>query len=121
MDLHKLRGFHAVVRYRGFTQAARRLRLSQPAVSQQVRLLERELGMKLLDRTSKRVVLTHSGEMLYELAQRLFREGVEAVKNALPAYDLGYWIRYNLCKEEFYPKLDPATIFGEASRRTPSK
>lgn len=72
MDLHKLRGFYAVVKYQGFTPAARRLHLSQPAVSLQVRSLESELGMKLLDRRSKRVVLTHSGEALFELAQRLF-------------------------------------------------
>lgn len=72
MDLHKLRGFHAVVKHRGFTQAAHRLRLSQPAVSLQVSSLEQELGHKLLDRTSRRVVLTHAGAALYEHAQRLF-------------------------------------------------
>ncbi len=72
MDLHKLRGFYSVVKYHGFTPAARRLHLSQPAVSLQVRSLESALGMKLLDRKSKRVVLTHSGEALFELAQRVF-------------------------------------------------
>lgn len=72
MDLHKLRGFFAVVKYNGFTNAARRLRLSQPAVSLQVRSLERELGLQLLDRASRRIVLTRQGEVLYEHAQRLF-------------------------------------------------
>lgn len=72
MDLHKLRGFYSVVTYNGFTNAAKRLHLSQPAISLQVRSLERELGTKLLDRTSKRVVLTRQGEVLFELAQRLF-------------------------------------------------
>ncbi len=72
MDLHKLRGFFSVVKFGGFTNAARRLHLSQPAVSLQVRSLERELGLRLLDRASKRVVLTRQGELLYEMAQRLF-------------------------------------------------
>lgn len=46
----------------------------------------------------------------HPLARRLFDEGIAALKKALPAYDLGYWIRYNLCREDFYPRLDPATI-----------
>lgn len=80
MDLHKLRGFYSVVKFKGFTNAARRLYLSQPAVSLQVKSLERELGVKLLDRTSKRVVLTYGGEALYELAQRLFEAEGEIEK-----------------------------------------
>ncbi len=73
MDLHKLRGFYAVVRHGGFTSAARRLRLTQPSVSLQVKMLEREMGLQLFDRQSRRgVVLTREGEVLYELAQRLF-------------------------------------------------
>ncbi|MEL6821932.1 MAG: D-glucuronyl C5-epimerase family protein, partial [Calditrichota bacterium] len=43
-------------------------------------------------------------------AERLFSEGCDALKKLLPRYDLGYWLRYNLCTESFYPKLDPATI-----------
>ncbi len=72
MDLHKLRGFYAVVRHGGFTSAARRLHLTQPSVSLQVQRLEQEVGTQLLDRQSRRVVLTREGEVLYELAQRLF-------------------------------------------------
>lgn len=72
MDLHKLRGFYAVVRHGGFTSAARRMHLTQPSVSLQVKMLEQEVGTQLLDRTSRRVVLTRDGEVLYELAQRLF-------------------------------------------------
>lgn len=72
MDLHRLRGFYAVVRHGGFTSAARRLHLTQPSVSLQVKMLEQEIGTQLLDRRSRRVVLTREGEVLYELAQRLF-------------------------------------------------
>lgn len=44
------------------------------------------------------------------LARKLFDEGIAALIALLPEYDLGYWIRYNLCREPFYPRLDPATI-----------
>ncbi len=46
----------------------------------------------------------------HTLAYRLFREGLETLKHLLPEYDLGFWIRYNLCREPFYPEVDPATI-----------
>jgi len=80
MDLHKLRGFYSVVRHGGFTSAARRLHLTQPSISLQVKMLERELGIQLLDRQSRRVVPTPEGEILYELAGRLFEaeEEIEA-------------------------------------------
>jgi LysR family transcriptional regulator, putative pyruvate carboxylase regulator len=80
MDLNKLRGFYAVVRHGGFTSAARRLHLTQPSVSLQVKLLEREIGSQLLDRNSRKVVLTRDGAALFELAGRLFEteEEIEA-------------------------------------------
>jgi DNA-binding transcriptional LysR family regulator len=72
MDLHKLRGFHAVVSAGGFTAAARKLRLTQPTISLQVKALERELGMRLLERGSRKATLTRQGEVLFGLASRLF-------------------------------------------------
>jgi DNA-binding transcriptional LysR family regulator len=72
MDLHKLRGFHAVVERGGFTAAARKLGLTQPTVSLQVKALEEELGVQLLERDSRRVALTRQGETVYALATRLF-------------------------------------------------
>ncbi|MCK4558739.1 MAG: hypothetical protein KAV45_03075 [Calditrichia bacterium] len=44
------------------------------------------------------------------LAKRLFNEGVQTLENILLEYDLGYWSRYNLCKAEWYPQIDPATV-----------
>lgn len=78
-----------MVKYSGFTAAARRLRLSQPSVSLQVKALERELGVQLLERNPKRLVLTHDGERLYELAQRLFEteEEIEAAFAGAARYE----------------------------------
>ncbi len=45
-----------------------------------------------------------------EKAGRLFDAGIETIKKWLPRYDLGYWMRYNYCRQPFYPDPDPATI-----------
>jgi LysR family transcriptional regulator, transcription activator of glutamate synthase operon len=63
MELRQLAYFEAVVRYGGFSRAAEQLRIAQPAVSAQVRRLETELGTPLLERTTRRVALTHAGEL----------------------------------------------------------
>lgn len=44
------------------------------------------------------------------MAAELFESGAAALAGILPHYDLGYWIRYNLCQEDFYPGIDPATV-----------
>jgi len=43
-------------------------------------------------------------------ARELFDAGIASIKKWLPLYDLGYWMRYNYCREDFYPDPDPATI-----------
>jgi len=64
MELHQLRYVLAVVETGSFTAAAERVRVSQSGVSTQVQKLERELGVALFDRTSRRVTLTQEGERL---------------------------------------------------------
>ena len=63
MELRQLHYFDAVVRTGGFTRAAETLHVAQPAVSVQIRALERELGTELLQRSTRRVALTHAGEV----------------------------------------------------------
>src|SRR6266496_4570848 len=71
MDTKQLAAFCMVVERRSFSQAAERLGVTQPAVSQQIRALEERLGRKLLDRSGRRVEPTEAGERLYATAQRL--------------------------------------------------
>ena len=71
MDTRQLRAFCEVVERKSFSQAAERLGVTQPAVSLQVRALEKRLGMQLLDRSGRRVEPTEAGLRLYRGAQRL--------------------------------------------------
>lgn len=77
MNLHHLRLFAAVVEQGGFTNAARTLRLSQPAISKSLNELEKQLHVSLLERGARGVKLTEAGKALYGRARELF--GVERV------------------------------------------
>ncbi len=71
MDTRQLAAFCEVVERRSFSQAAEKLGVTQPAVSLQVRALEKRLGTQLLDRSGRRVEPTQAGLRLYRGAQRL--------------------------------------------------
>src|ERR1051325_7878130 len=71
IDTRQLGAFCAVVERKSFSQAAARLGVTQPAVSLQVRALEKRLGQQLLDRSGRRVEPTEAGLRLYRGAQRL--------------------------------------------------
>ncbi len=73
MDTRQLQAFCEVVERRSFSQAAERLGVTQPAVSLQVRSLEKRLGTQLLDRSGRRVEPTEAGLRLYRGAQRLLQ------------------------------------------------
>jgi DNA-binding transcriptional LysR family regulator len=70
----ELAAFVAVVRARGFTKAAAQLGVSQSALSQTVRTLEKRLDLKLLNRTTRSVSPTEAGERLYQTVEPRFAE-----------------------------------------------
>jgi len=72
INLHHLRLFAAVVQQGGFTKAAAKLNLSQPAISKSLNELEKQLDVNLLDRTGKSIRLTAAGRTLYARARELF-------------------------------------------------
>jgi LysR family transcriptional regulator, transcriptional activator of the cysJI operon len=69
MEIRHLQTFVAVAELRHFARAADRCSLSQPAVSHQIRLLEEELGTRLLNRDGRRVSLTVAGELFLDDAR----------------------------------------------------
>jgi DNA-binding transcriptional LysR family regulator len=74
VELRHLRYFVAVAEELHFRRAAERLYVAQPAVSEQVRKLEKELGVRLFDRTPHAVSLTAAGAALLEEARRVLRQ-----------------------------------------------
>jgi DNA-binding transcriptional LysR family regulator len=71
MDLQRLRYFVTVAEERHITRAAARLGMAQPPLSQQIRILEAELGARLFERLPKGVALTPAGQVLLEDARAL--------------------------------------------------
>jgi len=78
MDTDALRTFLAVHRHEGFSDAARILGRTQPAISSRIRLLEQDLGVRLFERTASGIVLSQAGRVLLRYAER----AVAAVEDA---------------------------------------
>jgi LysR family transcriptional activator of glutamate synthase operon len=74
MELRQLVYFETVARLGGFSRAAEQLHIAQPAISAQIRRLERELGTALFERTTRRVGLTHAGTLLLVRARVVLAE-----------------------------------------------
>src|SRR6266705_1961806 len=70
----QLRGFCYAASSGSISKAARRMNLSQPAVSQQIQSLENELAVTLFVRRGSKIHLTHEGELLYEMASALIEQ-----------------------------------------------
>jgi DNA-binding transcriptional LysR family regulator len=79
MELRHLRYFQAVAELGSMTAAARRLYVSQSAISEQIRDLEQELGCRLLDRSGRNLQLTPQGQVFLEEARRTLEAAQRAV------------------------------------------
>ena len=77
MNLHQLRIFCTIVEEGSFRQAAEKLFLSQPSVSQQVAALEKSYDVRLFERKGRSVSLTPEGRALHVLASDLLRQADE--------------------------------------------
>ena len=86
MNTVQLECFLTVAEYLNFSKASRALKISQPAVSHQIQTLEEELGVKLFNRTSKSVSLTHEGNLFLPDAQLILKTAV-AAKDRLGSHD----------------------------------
>lgn len=86
MKIVQLEYFCAVSQYRSITQAAQNLFVTQPAISNAIRELEKEFSVNLFTRTKNRITLTKEGEIFYEKASLLLRQ---IQQTASQLYDLG--------------------------------
>jgi aminoethylphosphonate catabolism LysR family transcriptional regulator len=88
MNYLHLRAYHAVATHGSFTRAAAALNVTQPTVSDQVKVLENRYEVKLFERHSRRVEMTAIGRALYEVARRQFKLEADAEQLLLTAKGL---------------------------------
>lgn len=87
MNLQHLRVFLAVAEHEHITRASAELIISQPAVTKTIQNLEHEIGLELIERHGRRIVLTHAGHVLHAYARRMFaleremEEGIAALRD----------------------------------------
>jgi DNA-binding transcriptional LysR family regulator len=82
MDLRQLRYLVALAEERHFTRAAAREHIAQPALSQQIKRLEEEVGLTLVERSTRQVTITDAGDLLVARGRRILAE-VEAARAEL--------------------------------------
>src|ERR671934_2961564 len=82
VDIRLWRSFTTVAEELHYGRAAERLHITQPALSRQIRDLDRVLGVTLFDRTSRRVVLSRAGQAVLGQARRALAESGRAVRLA---------------------------------------
>ena len=80
MELRHLRDFVAVADELSFTRAAKKLHVAQPSLTQQIKLLEQELGVRLLDRIKGRVSLTEAGKVFLADSRRVIALSEDSVR-----------------------------------------
>ena len=79
MEIRQLKAFLAIAEAKTFTAGARRVNVTQAAISMQIRQLEDEVGIQLFTRTPRRVILTQAGEYLLVRARNILREHDSAI------------------------------------------
>lgn len=114
LDLRKLRYFVAVAERLHFGRAAAALYITQPALSRQIRQLEEELGVELLERSSRQVTLTPAGKRLAEDGARLLADSQAAVARARRAQESGQSLTVG-----FMLGMDIAPVMAKFARTHP--
>jgi len=72
LNLKQLEAFYLVIKRKSFTRAAEELNVTQPAVTIQIKSLEKSLNVKLVEFLGRRVQLSEAGELLYQYAEKIF-------------------------------------------------
>lgn len=110
MELYHLKTFTIVAKMQNLTRAATKLNTTPPSISNHIKLLEEELGLKLFTRTSKGMELTSQGKPLLSKAQNILQESDEFFKIAETMQsDIQGHIRFGINADPEYLKI-PETI-----------
>ena len=118
MELRNLRAFLAVVDRGHFGQAAGSLNVTQPALTQRIQVLEREVGQQLLTRDARKVRLTPAGALLLPHARALVQTEDRALRE-IKDYQAGITGRLRIAYLTLWDGGLPTTILAEFRRRHP--
>ena len=118
LNYHHLYYFFTVAREGSVTRASRRLNLTQPAVSAQVRSLERSLGERLFEKRGRGRVLTETGRLVYRYAEEIFTLGRE-LQETLAGRPGGRLARFTVGATDAMPKLLVHRLLEPALRLDP--
>ena len=125
--LRQIKYFQAVVRKNSFSEAAEECHISQPAMSQQIKALERELGFPLLERHNRKFMLTPAGEHFYKKSlvliadyEQICSEAAKIAQGDAAILKIGFLRSYNSPEvhqalEEFsakYPGISVQLLYG---------
>lgn len=128
MDQH-LKVFVTVVEKRNFSRAGEELHMTQPAVTQYIKIFEREIGTRLLERSNKYVRLTQAGEIVYHYAneilgvykkmQRLVDDAINHTNGPITiasSYTFGEYVLPKIMADVIteYPDLHPSVVIGNS-------
>lgn len=111
LNYHHLRYFWAVAREKSVSRAAKELRVAQPTVSEQIRLLEDSLGENLLQRAGRGVELTEMGRVAFRFADEIFSLGAE-LSDTLKGRTEGRPARLTIGILDAIPKMVAARILA---------
>lgn len=121
LNYHHLLYFWTVARAGSVTRACEELHLTQPAISSQIRTLERSLGEKLFEKRGRHLVLTEVGQLVFRYADEIFRTGRE-LQETLAGRPSGQPVRFTVGVTDAMPKLlayrllEPALSLAEPVR-----
>jgi LysR family transcriptional activator of nhaA len=104
INYHHLLYFWTAAREGGITNACKKLHLSQPTVSGQIRMLEKALRAKLFERSGRSIALTDTGRMVYRYADEIFSLGRE-LQDALHDRPQGQALRFAVGVADTLPKV----------------
>lgn len=113
MEIRQLKAFLAIAEAKTFTAGARRVNVTQAAISMQIRQLEEEVGLPLFTRTPRRVILTEAGEYLLERARKILREHDSALAEIAEVAGAEYGrLRIGSASGTFAMNQLPGIMFG---------
>jgi LysR family transcriptional activator of glutamate synthase operon len=118
MDFRQLRYLVALADEGNFTRAAAREHIAQPALSQQIRKLEQELGVGLVERTTRKVALTRAGRLLVARARSMLAE-LEATHAEIEALRGAFTGRVSVGAMHTMGPIDVSLVLATFHRRHP--